>query len=403
MKYIYKAYNSVGKITKGKIERNNVDEIKIYLQNKNLIPVEIYEDEGFSFKFNISSFSKKQKNLIYFFNQLYFYIKSGFTIDKSFELLQRSIKESDFNMIITYIYEDIKKGKSFSEALAANKNNYFNDFIISIIKSGELSGKLENSLKLIKDYLKNNYKVYNKITSSMIYPLFVVSVSLIILFVLMLFVIPSVSVMFEKADINLPLLTRLVLSASNFLINYFYFLLVFVILFVLFFIKYVKKSKLFFKFISYIKLKIPVYKNIYLTEILYKFSNSLGSLLSHGVDIITALKVGRDIINNYYYSKYLNNAITDFKGGEKLSSLMNKYDLFNSNFNETIKLGEESGQLSSILTDVSEYYKDELNDGLESFVSLIEPVLILILGLFVGTIIFSIMLPIFNISNILRQ
>lgn len=403
MQYKYRAYNPSGKIVKGKIEKNNIDLVKTYLQNNNLIPIDITEDEGLSIRFNFSNFVRKQKNLIYFFNQLFFYVKSGFTIDKSLDLMHNSSNTSDFNMIISSISDDVKRGKTFSESLASQHNGYFNNFIVNVVKSGEISGSITNSLKLIKDYLTNNYKVYNKITTSMVYPLFVVSVSVIILFVLMLFVIPSVSLMFESAEIDLPLLTQTVIGISNFVINYFYFIIAFFIILIYFFIKYIKKSYIFFKFTGFIKLKFPVYKNIYMTEILFKFSNATGILLANGVNIITALNTGKDIINNHYYTVAFNELISDFKGGEKLSSLFKKYNLFNNDFNETVKLGEESGQLSVILKDISEYYREELNEKLDSFVSLIEPVLILILGLFVGTIIFAIMMPIFNISNILRQ
>jgi type II secretory pathway component PulF len=403
MRYKYRAYNSTGKIIKGKIERKSIEEVRNFIQSKNLIPVDIVEDEGFGFNFSFSSYVKKQKNLIYFFNQLYFYIKSGFTIDKSLDLMQSSIKDSDFNMMIASLNDSVKKGNTFSESLANIKNKYFNKFIINVIKSGEISGTLADSLKLIKDYLTNNYKVHNKIVSSMIYPVFVISISMVILFILMLFVIPSVSDMFERADIELPLLTQIVIGLSNFIINYFYMLIILFILSIIFFFKYIKKSYMYFKFLSFLKLKMPFYKNIYITELLYKFSNSTGLLLANGVDIITSLQVGKDIINNHYYNNNFNDIISDFKGGEKLSDLFKRYDLFDANFNETFKLGEESGQLSVILKDSSEYFKEELNEKLDNFVSLIEPVLILFLGLFVGAIIFSIMMPIFNISSFLRN
>lgn len=403
MLYKYSAYTSKGKIIKSKIEAESIDKVKTYMLENNLVPIKITEAIDFKSSFYAVSFSQKQKVLIYFFNQLKFYLISGFTIDRALLQVQANFKFSGFNIVLNNIIEYIKKGNSLSEALInLNRKDYFNDFIINIIKSGEVSGTLSNSIKTILNYLKRNYKIYNKIITAMVYPLFVISLSVLVIFVLMLFVIPSITQLFEKSNIELPVMTKIVVNISNVTLKYYYIFIILGIIAVTIFFKYIKSSKLFYKFLSFIKFKIPVYNGIYLNNIIVQFSSSLSVMLNNGVDIITALKICNSIIRNFYYDKIFTRIIKKIKEGEKIHTNFNKYNLFEPMFNSSVETGEQSGKLALVMDETSKFYEDELNEQLDRFVAIIEPLLILILGLIVGFLIFSIMLPIFKISKIMK-
>ncbi|HOK40779.1 MAG TPA: type II secretion system F family protein [bacterium] len=403
MIFKYIAYNSRGKIIKNKIEAENIEDVKKYLLNNQFIPIEIFESYDIKKVIDFSLFSSKTKILINFFSQLLFYLKSGFTIDYVLANIKKNFKDIKFLNIINKIYENIKKGMSFSEAIYnADKNNYFNNFIVNIIKSGEISGTLTNSISTIVFYLKRNNKIVSKINSALIYPLFVLNISLIVLLLLFLFVIPSVANLFSKINIELPLITRIIIFISKFLLKFFPVILILLVLSIIIFFRYIKKSTFYYKAISYLKLNLPFVKKIYLNNIIIQFANSMAIMLNNGVDLISSLKISKEILNNYYYDYSLNEVINKLKEGEKLNILFNKYSLFEDAFNSAIATGENSGQLTETLKEISEIYEEELNEQLEKFISIIEPMLILLLGLIVGTMVFSIMLPIFKISNVLR-
>lgn len=403
MLYKYVAYTSSGKIVKNKIEFENQNKVKEYLSEHNLIPVEIIETVDLKSSVSISSFSQKQKILIYFFSQLLFYIKSGFTIDKALSQIQLNYNNRNFNIVINNILDNLKKGRSFSESIAlSNEKKYFNEFIINIIKSGELSGTLSTSLNTIVEYLKKNHKILNKISTAMIYPVFVIAVSLIVLTVLMIFVIPAVTKLFEKSKIELPIITKIVIFISEMILKYNYILLIIIALLIFIFFKYIKSSNWFYKFSSYVKLNFPVYKNVYINSIIFRFGNAVSVMLENGVDVISALKIGKNIIGNYYYDTTLNEIITRIKEGEKIHLNFRKFNLFNHLFNSSVETGENSGQLSKVLKESSIFFEEELNEQLDRFVAFIEPLLILILGLIVGVIIFSVMIPIFKISTVIK-
>ena len=335
----------------------------------------------------------------FFIKRLSFLIKAGIPVLDSLHMIREQTRSKSYAYILDTVIADVSNGQYLSTSLARYRS-MFGDFSINIIGFGESTGILSENLEYLADELKKKYVLRKKIISAFIYPVVVVLATLGITAFLMLYLFPKIMPVFSSLHIKLPLSTRIVIFISTFGQNHGLALLGIIIAFIIVFIITLKKSKIFhFYFDKYI-LKIPVIGNIIKYYNLANSTRTMGLLLKSGITVSDSLPIAEKTSRNLIYKKEFRNISKRVDRGEKLSKyLRERRDLFPDVMGQIISVGERSGNLSDSFLYLSELYEGEVDDFTKNLSSIIEPALMIFMGLLVGFIAISIITPIYGITQ----
>jgi len=313
--------------------------------------------------------------------------------------LRDQMREKRFRHALTDVIDGIERGDSFSESLAQH-TNIFPKLYINMVRSGELGGELDIVLKRLATLLEKDERLKKKIKAALIYPAFVLSIAMIILSLLMILVIPTFTKIFEDLGGELPAPTMFLIHTSNLFKNYWYILLA-----VLFFIIQVIRSGLKYDATKYyfdkFFLVLPVFGKLIRNVAISSFCRTLGTLLNSGVNIISALQIVFETQTNLVFANVVPEFIQHVKEGETLSSLIEQAKIFPDLVVKMVAVGEETGELSDMLVQMADNYEEEVDLLVASLASLLEPLLIVIMGLIVGFIVISMFLPLFNMTQLI--
>lgn len=381
--FIYKAKNLAGETVKGKMYCEDYQEFLAKIQKRGLYCIHHRETEQTRVRLK----KIKTKDLAFCCRQLSAMLSSGIILVKALDILYRQQPNNVLKHIWLDIYEHVQKGRAFSDAVKM-QSGVFPPYFISMICAGESSG----SLDLIMDRLSEHYikeaKMNNKIRGALIYPIILCFLSIVVVIGLFVFVLPEFMSLFEQATI--PKLTQVMMAIVNGIKSNWY-IIILCIIAVIFIIVYllkmdktrikIDKKLIEIKFIS--KLVIKIYEN--------RFARTLSSLYSSGIPMVECIEHSVAVLGNKYIKKRFDEVIYDIKQGDALSSAIQKTNIFDSMFCSIIYVGEESGSLDKILLKMSDYYEDEAESAIQRLVAIIEPMLIIFLGIFVGLIIASIL------------
>ena len=296
------------------------------------------------------------------------------------------------------LLEDVEAGNDLSSALEKQKT-VFSPYYINMVRASEASGNLEIGLTRMHEYLESAKTMRDKLISSLIYPMILVAVAIASLVVIMTFVVPKITELFAGSEELLPLATKMVIAASNFFTAYWWAILVFLIGFV-FLVRYLLSSPKYRKFWDKRFLKLPVFGDLLVKHETAKFTSSLGSLLSNGVPVLSALPIAKANLTNSLFLDNISKAMDQFKEGKSLFQTLSMAKLFPSLALQMIKVGEETGELDNMLTRVSEIYEKETSNAMQRLVNLFEPAIIILLGIAIGGIIVSILLGMVSINDL---
>lgn len=327
-------------------------------------------------------------------------IGAGFSLHKGLEVLAKQTKNSNFKKIINDITNRIKKG----EALASSFAKYpkvFNNFFVSMIRVGEKGGNLEGVLKILADYLKKEHEFITKVKGAMVYPAVIVIAMIGIGILMMIVVMPKITAMFEELKVDLPLATRIIIAISNFLANYFIIGIVILLgcIFIIFKFLKTKKGK---HFLSWFFLKMPLFNKITRKMNCARFARGFSSLMKSGVPVVESLNITAQTVSNVYYSKSLFEAATEVKKGKKIQeSLEKNKEIYPILVSQMIGVGEETGQLSEISDRLAGFYEEEVKNITDNLASVIEPVLMIIIGIIVGFFAVSMIQPMYSMMQAL--
>jgi len=343
----------------------------------------------------------KSSDIIIFFKELYSLLNAGIPLYDAIYEQKNDIKNDYFKRILSEISLNIKEGKSFSDCLA-NYPSVFSNLVISSVKAGEESGSLALVLNKIAIYMEEKYNTIKKIKASLIYPLIMSAVGFVILFYIVVYVVPIISKIFKSMHHALPLPTRIVLFGSFLFSHY---LVIFLLLLILSYIllkKYVGTEKGKYK-IDNLLIKAPfIGKFIILSEV-NQFSQSLSTLISSGITINRALAIASSNFQNSRLKEALLKAKKSLEEGKGLSGPLSKSKLFPPIFIKMVKAGEKSSNLEEMLLTASNIMKSEIDFYIISLTQALEPLMVIFMGLVVGFIVISIMLPIFEMSSIIKK
>lgn len=395
--YQYIALDRRGKRTTGKIEGTDIEEIKRKLKEKGLYIVKIYQKERAKF----SLFKKiSEEELIISIRELATFINSGLQIDEAFTGLISQMKDGNLKNIYREIQKGIREGKSLSMAMKKYPL-IFSDTMISMVKAGEETGTLDIVLTRVSEFLEKTHSFKTKIMNIMSYPILMLFVASAVLIFILSFVIPTITKVFSQISIQLPAMTKVLINTSSFLKKFWY-LVIAGIGIIFSGIRYFLRTDKGIMFSDAFKLKTPVLKEVYVKKEIVNFTRTMATLIEGGVDIIESLKIAERVLISPSIKKEIDK-ITDFvtKGGT-LSLAFKNSTYFPYLVTQLVNAGEKSGNLSEMFDKIADIYEEEINQISTKFVTLLEPGMIIFMGIIVGFIVLAILLPIFQISQSIR-
>ncbi len=401
MKFSFNAVNQKGERYKGVRDSTNkftlYDELKS--EGDNLISAVSIDAKQPWYLSAISFFSKVPEiQKIIFAKNLGAMIEAGLPISKSLDVINRQLKNKYFKGAVSSIEEEMRGGKTLSESLSMY-GNIFSNLFTSMVKAGEESGKLSDSLKIIGTQMEQSYNLKRKIKGAMIYPAIILSLTVIIGVLMMIFVIPSITATFTDLNVELPLATKILIYTSNLFKNdIFIILLAAAVLFAASY--FFAKSKIGKNFFDFLFLKTPIVGELIKETNAARLSRTLSSLLSSGVPYAESIKITENIIENHYFKNLLKESRAKVEKGETVSSVFLSNEKLTPPFiGEMIAVGEETGRLPSMLLEVAEYYELSVEQKTKDMSTIIEPFLMIIIGVAVGFFAFSIIKPIYSLTS----
>ncbi|MDD2907691.1 MAG: type II secretion system F family protein [Candidatus Gracilibacteria bacterium] len=356
---------------------------------------------------NTSKIKISSKDKINFLEQLSSLIQSGIPLINSLKIIMYQSKNKNVKKLLNSIIEKLNTGSSLKDAFKGF-SNIFNIFDISIVEMGEVTGKLGDSIETIKLKEEKSRELKSKIIGAMIYPMVIITLSICMIGVFMIFVIPKLEQMYKDSKVNLPSLTQHVIDISKFLQDNIFFIIfgIILLIFGVIIFKTNKKTKIYW---DYMIIKMPIFGPLIKKKILALFTSSLGILLKNGVIINNSLEISSRALDNDYYERDLKEISSRVSKGIELSTLMGINEiqsgkenfLFPIELASVIKIGEETGNLANLLIKISNKMNKEIDSIVKNIQTAIEPLVIIIVGGIIGTLIMAIMLPFFNMVNVI--
>ena len=267
-----------------------------------------------------------------------------------------------------------------------------------MVRSGEESGKLNDTFGYLADHLDRTYAVVSKAKNALVYPAFVITVFIAVMVLMFTFVIPKISLIIIESGQVVPIYTRIVFATSDLLVNYGFLVIVALVVAVFFAIRFVRTEEGRAQFAKF-KLEIPYIGNIYRKLYLSIIADNMNTMVLSGIPMVKAIEITASVVDNEVYGQILQESLLAVKGGSSFSQSLSEYEEIPSTLVQMIRVGEESGELGSILGTMAHFYQREVMDAVDTLVSLIEPMMIVLLGISVGIIMASVLIPIYEIAN----
>ena len=402
--FTYKATDRLGKLVTGSIEAKDKKAVILRLQELNYFPVRVEEkgkssSQGTEQKFSFSFGQRiKKKDVLIFTSQLATLTSSGVPLDKSLTVLTELTENKKLSQVVADVQKSVHGGSHFTDALARHPK-VFSKLYLSMVKAGESGGVLEGVLTRLAEFLESSQDFKESITSALVYPVLLTLVGGGAVAILLTFVVPKFTQIFADMGQTLPLPTRFLVGFSTLLVSYWW-LLVGVILALFLSIRQYIKTEDGKWFWDSLKLHFPVWGNLTQKIEVSRFSRTLGTLVQSGVPILQALAIVKDIMGNSVLAKAIKEIQGRIKEGEKISDPLRQCHLFPPMAIHMIDVGEETGQLEVMLFKVADAYDRETRTSVKRMVSMLEPALILVMGLVVGFIVISMLMAIFGINDI---
>ena len=314
-----------------------------------------------------------------------------------FRLLGAETENTKLRRIMSEISNDLQGGSSISRALAQHPD-VFTPFYISMVKSGEESGTLETTFMYLADYLDRMYEVVSKARNALIYPAFVITIFFGVMTLMLTMVIPSISQILKDSGQEIPIYTKIVIGISDTMTNYLALIIIAFGLMGTLFWQF-QKTEAGKRTVDEFKLTIPVLGDLYEKLFLTRICDNLSTMLMSGISMVQALEVTSEVVDNRVYKEIIEDVLVNVKGGRSFADSISEYPEIPSILAQMSKVGEETGKLGDILKTLSSFYRREVNNSVDTLIGLIEPAMIVMLGLGVGVLLASVLMPIYNITG----
>ncbi len=379
--YSYIAQDARGKQVKGKANAENEQEFLEKMKERGLF-IKDYGEESSGASKSIYKFGTKE--LSFCCRQLSAMLTSGLTLVKAIDILTKEQENEKAKAIWQDIYENVQKGESFSSTLEMHAGSFPN-FLISMVSAGESSGSLDVIMTRMSDHYAKENKLKNTVKSAMVYPVILAVLCIVIVMFLFIFIMPTFIDMYEDKS-QMPAITKALDAISKFLRKRWYFVIAIVIGLVVF-IKYALKVPKWRYKLDRLLIKGPAFGPLMTKIYTGRFARTLSNLYSSGIPMVECLQKASAILGNSYVDEKFEEVIDEVKQGETLSAAITRTEIFETMFCSVIYVGEESGALDSILEKTSDYYEEESDSAVQRLVSLVEPLLLIFMGLIIGLVV----------------
>ena len=399
MLFSYHALDKDGHERAGTVEALTVDVAVSTLQRRGLI-VSSIEPLTKKTGLNIElSFLKKvsNKEVVILSRQIATLFEAQVSALRIFRLLAAEVDNTFLSEVMTQVSDDLQGGSPISKALARHPK-VFSNFYTNMVRSGEESGKLSETFGYLADYLDRTYEVISKAQNALIYPAFVIGVFFVVMILMLTMVIPRISSILKESNQEIPVYTQIVIGISDFLINYGFLFLIGlgVAGFLSFRALQTPSGKLFF---DKLKLEIPYIGDLYQKLYLSRIADNFATMLVSGVPVVEAVEITSSVIDSATYENLLKEVGEAVKGGASISDALGAHPEIPGIMTAMVRVGEETGELGTILTTLAKFYQREVTTAVDTLVDLIEPMMIVLLGLGVGTLLASVLVPIYNLAG----
>jgi len=400
MKFNYQARTKSGEIRTGTVEAGTREAAIETLQRHDLVVIFLEKISEIPFYARSLKFLQriKAKEITIFYRQLAILFDADVSPLESLRILTEQTRSPVFKELIFELEKDIRGGEPLSQAMAKHPK-VFSSFYVSVVKAGEASGKLHHVLRYLADHAEREYNLTHKVRGAFTYPIVILTVFVIVGTLMMVYVVPQLTSMLEELGQEMPFTTKTLIATSNFLRSWFWLVILIAVALIIGLWKFIKteKGRIIW---DTLKLRIPIFKGLFQKIYLARFSENLKTLLKGGIPILEALDITASVVGNKVYEKIINQAREKVRKGQTISSAFSSYPKeITPMVSQMVGVGEKTAQLDSILEKVASFYQEEVDRMVDNMTQLIEPIMILVLGVGVGFLVASILLPIYNIAT----
>ncbi len=398
MLFNYHALDNAGKRTEGSVEAVSLDVAVGSLQKRGLVVVDIEPAEKESWLSNMHFGSGvSNKDIVMLSRQMSTLFMAQVSPLKIFTLLSAETENMVLRKSLVDVVSDIQGGLTISKALSRHPQ-VFSDFYVNMVRAGEETGKLNDTFEYLADHLDRNYEVVSKVKNALIYPAFVITVFFAVMALMFTVIIPKIGSIITENGQPIPFYTRAVFAVSDFFVDYGFFFLIGLVVLAFFVARYVmtpdgKRAW------SHFKLELPYFGELYRKLYLSVITDNLNTMITSGIPMVKSLEVSASVVGNDVYKEILDQTLVAVKSGSSLSQAFSQYPEIPSILIQMTKVGEETGELGSIFKTMAHFYQREVVNTIDTLVSLIEPAMIVMLGLGVGVLLASVLIPIYDIAN----
>jgi type IV pilus assembly protein PilC len=399
MKYKYKARNQAGAVQEGIVEASTLSNASSLLQRHNLIVVALEPQKESDIFSGVSRLWEgiSGKEFVMFSRQMAVMVEAKVPILASLKGIIEQTPNPYFAKVLLAVMADVDEGKSLSEAMRRHPE-VFSNLYVNMIQSGEISGNLQQSLESLADNIEKNYVLTQKIKGVLYYPTFILGAFFVVGFIMITFVIPKLTEMIKETNAKLPITTKILIAAGDFMQHYWWAVLIVVVAGISGMIYYIRTDEGKKEF-DVLVLKIPVVGRVVKYVYLARFAENLSTLVRSGIPIVSALQIAGQTIGNIVFEAHIAEAAEKVKTGGSVNEVLAAKKDFPPIMSQMVKVGEDTGKLDMTLDTMAKFYTREADQIVSNLSSIIEPVLIVILGIGVGILVFSIIIPIYNIAQ----
>lgn len=396
--FAFQAKNEEGALVSGLVEAETEAAALSLMKDENLVPVSIQEQAKGLLHFEFTFLQRvKTKDLVVMSRQLAVMMDATLPLVDALRILIKQTSNPKLQKIIAEIANDVEGGSRLSLALAKYPK-LFDDFFISIIKSGETSGQLAEVLNYLADQLEKDYDLKAKIRGAMVYPIFILSGIFVVGTIMMVYVVPRMTDILEEAGVELPITTRILIATSGWFQSYWWLAILLLIAAIVgsqYALRFPKPRYYFDLF----KLYLPVFGRLFQRIYVVRMTQSLTTLSAGKVQLTEALEIVRDIVGNAVYKDLITQTIAEVRDGNSISTIFVKSKQVPNMMSQMLSVGEETGRLDDILNRLTNFYSREIDNMVRNLVTLIEPLIMIIMGIAVGVMVAAIILPIYTLST----
>ncbi|MBP7006613.1 MAG: type II secretion system F family protein [Candidatus Pacebacteria bacterium] len=399
MLFRYKAVDDKGINKEGEIDASNRDLAISGLQHRGLVVIYLENVESSRSILGKDMFERvTMRDIVIFSRQISTLFEAQISALKAFTMLAANSENKLLGRKLSQVAQDLQGGMSISNAMAKHPD-VFSDFYVNMVKAGEEVGNLDKTFSNLARYLDRQYTLTSKARNALIYPVLVIVTFFVVMTLMFVVVIPKLSAIIKDSAQEVPVFTKIIIGMSEFFVSYGFIIIIFLVLFGvwLWWLSSTEKGK---DYIDKTRLNIPVIGNLYRKLFLSRISDNLDTMLTSGIPIVRSIDITAKVVGSRIYGGILKDAAENVKSGMVLSAAFEKYpDQMPNILIQMVKVGEETGSLGPILKTLGDFYKREVDDAVDTLVGLIEPIMIVMLGLGVGVLLVSVLMPIYNIAS----